>query len=84
MLRGAYPNTQGIGARITVTRAGAGMQIREIRAGGNYVSQDPAEAHFGLGQEETVTVSVRWPDGNLTVLQDVAANQVLVIPHPSL
>ena len=84
VLRGAYPNTQGIGARITVTAAGGGMQIREIRAGGNYVSQDPAEAHFGLGQEQSVTVSVRWPDGNLTVLQDVAANQLLVIPHPSL
>ncbi len=84
VLRGAPPNTQGIGARVTVIMGGGEQQIREIRAGGNFVSQNPAEAHFGLGGEQTVDVSVRWPDGNLTVLENVAANQVLVIPHPSL
>ena len=84
VLRGASPNTQGIGARITVMTGGGGQQIREIRAGNNFLSQSPAEAHFGLGGEQTVDVSVRWPDGNLTDLEDVWANQVLVIPHPSL
>ncbi len=84
VLRGVSPNTQGIGARIMVT-AGGKIQTREIRAGGNYVSQDPAEAHFGFGQEEIASeVLVRWPDGQVTVLQAVAANQVLVIPHPGL
>ena len=84
VLQGVSPNTQGIGARITVT-AGGKIQTREIRAGGNYVSQDPAEAHFGLGQEKIASeVVVRWPDGQVTVLRTVAANQVLVIRHPSL
>jgi hypothetical protein len=84
VLQGAAPNTQGIGARITVTAAGGRRQIREIRAGGNYVSNDPAEAHFGLAEENSVDVFVRWPDGQLTDLQGVAANQLLVISHPSL
>jgi hypothetical protein len=84
VLRGARPNTQGIGAQITITAVSGQSQLREIRAGSNYVSQDPAEAHFGLGQVETVDVSVRWPDGQLTVLPDVAANQLLVVSHPGL
>ncbi|MFQ5705576.1 MAG: CRTAC1 family protein, partial [Gemmatimonadales bacterium] len=82
VLLGASPNTQGIGARIVVT-AGGKTQTREIRAGGNYVSQDPAEAHFGLGREEIASeVLVKWPDGQVTALQAVAANQVVVIRHP--
>ncbi len=85
VLRGTYPNTQGIGARIVVVTGGGGTQVREIRAGGNFVSQNPAEAHFGLGQEEIVSeVLVRWPDGQATVLHAVAANQLLVISHPGM
>ena len=83
VLRGDSPNTQGIGARITVTTGGGEQQIREIRAGNNFLSQNPAEAHFGLGREQTVDVSVRWPGESLTVLDNVAVNQVLVI-HQSV
>ena len=38
----------GIGARIEVDAGNLSM-VREIRAGNQYVSQGPAEAHFGLG-----------------------------------
>lgn len=76
-LIGRPPNTEGIGARITVTSS-LGTQIREIRSGCNYVSQDPAEAHFGLGSAIRVAeVRVRWLDGTETVKRDVAANRVL-------
>jgi hypothetical protein len=33
--------------------------------------------HFGLGAAETVSVTVRWPDGTVTRREDVAANQIL-------
>ncbi len=42
-----------IGARIEVV-AGGRRQVREMRAGNNYVSQDPPLAHFGLGGERAV------------------------------
>ena len=61
--------------------------MRELRAGSNYVSQDPAEAHFGLGAG-TVAARVRvvWPDGDLTDLHDVPASAglPLVIDEPGL
>ncbi|MCH7533886.1 MAG: CRTAC1 family protein, partial [Gemmatimonadetes bacterium] len=84
VLRGPYPNTQGIGALITITPSTGGTQVREIRAGSNYVSQNPAEAHFGLGDATSVDLSVRWPDGMTSNLSDVAANQLLVVSHPGL
>src|SRR5262249_61600637 len=62
--------------------AGSG-QMRGRRAGSNFVSQDPAEAHFGVGSATVVDeVEVRWPDGALTSLHAVAANQLLAIVEP--
>ena len=84
VLNGPSPNTQGIGALITITPSSGGSQVREIRAGSNFVSQNPAEAHFGLGDATTVSLSVRWPDGFTSEVTNVAANQLLVVSHPGL
>ena len=89
VLKGPSPNTQGIGALITIIPLIGGTpsiertQVREIRAGNNFVSQNPAEAHFGLGDATSVDLSVRWPDGFVSNVSNVAANQLLVLSHPS-
>jgi hypothetical protein len=80
-LRGRAPNREAIGARVRVT-AGGQSQLRELRAGSNFVSQDPAEAHFGLGTSRTVTLEVIWPDGARSVRDPVAVNQRLVLDQP--
>jgi hypothetical protein len=57
--------------------------MRELRAGNNFVSQDPAEAHFGLGTTSVVDeVGVVWPDGQASSRRDVAADQRLVLEQP--
>lgn len=81
-LNGLAPNTQGVGAKIIITASGQ-KQIREIRAGNNFVSQNPAYAHFGLGSAEAVDdIEIEWLDGSTTNLQNVAANQFLTVDHP--
>ncbi len=77
-LTGSGTNTRGIGAWIEV-RTRESTQVREIRAGNHYVSQNPAEAHFGLGAETTADVNVRWPDGSETNLTSVAVDRLLVV-----
>ena len=77
-LTGSGANTRGIGSWIEV-RTSESTQVREIRAGNHYVSQNPAEAHFGLGAETTADVKVRWPDGSETNLTSVAVDRLLVI-----
>jgi hypothetical protein len=78
-LNGLAPNSEAIGGRVYVT-TGTQTQFRELRAGSNFESQDPAIAHFGLGSAEVAdTVRVLWPDGGEDVLNAVAANQVIVV-----
>jgi hypothetical protein len=83
-LEGISPNTEAIGARIIIDIDGK-KQMRELQAGSNFVSQNPAEAHFGLRNADTITeVQVTWPDGQNTTINDIESNQFLVIQHPSL
>lgn len=78
-LLGRGGNHEAIGARVRAT-TGATTQMRELRAGSNFESQDPAEAHFGLGSAVSVDeLRVTWPGGTETVLHDVAADRSLVL-----
>ena len=73
------PNTHAIGARVTA-RSGKLLMLREVRAGGGYLSQDDTRLHFGLGPAAQVDLlTVRWPDGAVQELSGVAANQVLTL-----
>ena len=77
-LESSGANRFGIGAHITVTTTD-GSQVRELRSGNNYVSQNPFEVHLGLGQAERADVTVRWPDGEETSAMDVEVDQLLTI-----
>ena len=71
-------NTAGVGARVFVTANGV-TQMRELRCGSNYVSQNPIEARFGLDRATHARVRMVWPDGETQSLGRVAANQLLVV-----
>lgn len=75
-LRGDEPNTEGVGARIEVVSASGVRWVHEMRRGSNFVSQNPAVAHFGLGASAMVTsVEVTWPDGRRSVLLGPASGR---------
>ncbi len=77
-LTGTGFNTRGIGAWIMVTTS-LGTQVREVRAGNNFVSQNPPEVHIGLGTATSADVVVTWPDGSETSMSAVAVDQLLTI-----
>ncbi len=77
-LRGLPPNSEGIGARVSVTTASF-TQMREMRVGSNYVSQDPAEAHFGLGTAPIISeIRIEWPSGQIDIFNNIPVNKYLV------
>ncbi|HMB71641.1 MAG TPA: FG-GAP-like repeat-containing protein, partial [bacterium] len=82
-LIGLAPNTEAIGARIYVT-VGSVVQMWEMRCGNNFLSQDPAEAHFGLaGQSALDELRVEWTDGTVDIQTDVPGNRRLVLVQGS-
>jgi hypothetical protein len=78
-LEGQSPNVQALGARIYVT-TGEVEQMRELNANSNYVSQNPVEAHFGLGAASNIDkIRVVWPGGVESIIENVAVDQFLII-----
>lgn len=74
------PNRFAIGARIQVEADGK-VQTREVFAGGTDLSTGVAPAvHFGLGDAAIVDrVTVRWPDGEESIYEDVEPSSELVV-----
>ena len=78
-VKGNPPNTDAVGAVITVTTGGV-RQRAAVQSGTSYISQNDMRQHFGLGSAETVdSLEVRWPDGTTTKQERVKGNQIVTI-----
>ena len=76
---GTTSNRSGIGTRLTLT-TGEGRQVREVQSGSSYLAQNDPRAHFGLGRAERAErLEIRWPDGSTDVVENLAANQRVVV-----
>lgn len=74
-LNGIQSNRSGIGAVIKV-KTGNVWQSRQVFS----QQSNTLQAHFGLGDAlKADIVRVEWPSGNVQVLADVSANQLLTI-----
>jgi len=75
----ADSETVAIGARVTVT-AGSRQSIQLVHAVSGYLSASDPRPHFGLGSAERADrVEIRWPDGEVQELVDVATDQILEV-----
>jgi hypothetical protein len=78
-LKGRAPNTDAIGAIVTL-RANGVTETRYVRSGTSYISQSDMRQHFGLGSAATVeSIDVLWPDGTHSTRTAVRADQVVRI-----
>ncbi|MBL8205793.1 MAG: CRTAC1 family protein [Blastocatellia bacterium] len=81
---GTKSNRSGLGARIQLTLETEDKKTRtlmdEVRSGGSYYSQNDLRVHFGLGKATKVkSLEIKWPSGAVETINDVAANQVVVV-----
>jgi hypothetical protein len=75
---GFYP-----GAMVTVTLPDGVQLVREWQVGSSYLASEDPRLHFGLGDVDVVSeIKVRWPNGRILQLQDVSANQRLLLAAP--
>jgi hypothetical protein len=82
-LRGVVSNRDGVGARVILT-AGGISQLREQSGGVHRLAQNSERLHFGLAQNTVAnTVVVYWPSGTVQTLNNVAADQILLVTEGS-
>jgi len=68
-----------IGTRVEIEVAG-NRQWRDVASGGSFLSVHDPRLHFGLGDAARVDrVTVHWPDGTVSLREDVEANRFLEI-----
>jgi hypothetical protein len=73
---------RGVGSLVRVANTdGTFIGHQEISVGGGYSSGRLPVAHFGLGQDTVVTVSITLPDGTVTELPNTTADQHLRWPE---
>jgi len=73
----------GIGSVVRAT-TGSVTQHFYLSPGATFLGQSQAVAHFGLGAATTVDqLVIEWTDGSTTVLNDVAADQILTLTAPA-
>jgi hypothetical protein len=58
------------------------MQRRLVEGGSNYLSQDPAEVHFGIGDATHIDrLDILWPDGESSSVGPIVAGSRIVVRH---
>jgi hypothetical protein len=81
-LKGTKSNRDALGARIKLT-AGGLKQLREVAAGGSYLSHSDLRVHVGLGgATHADVIEILWPSGVLQTLRNVPAGRFHVIEEP--
>ena len=82
ILEGKAPNTFGVGALVSITVSGI-TQTRLVGVNSNFISHNSTVQYFGLGDAtEIETLRVVWPDGVVTDMTNIDANQSLTLQHP--
>jgi Na+-translocating ferredoxin:NAD+ oxidoreductase RnfD subunit len=72
------------GARVTAVLPDGRELVRQVQAGGSYLSSEDPRLLFGLGDAPRVlTVVIQYPDGTQAHLQDITANQLVDAPRPA-
>lgn len=83
-LQGSDNNKAALGSRVTIS-AGGRSQMLECTPVRGYMSSINCPLHFGLGDATVVdSITVRWPNGNVQSVRNIAANQAVTIQQESL
>ncbi|MFZ0591487.1 MAG: CRTAC1 family protein [Bryobacteraceae bacterium] len=82
LLVGTSSNRSAIGAQVIATYGGR-KQAQAVLAQSSYLSASDRRLHFGLGQEESAELEIRWPSGRTETIRGVASDQLVVIQEGS-
>ena len=71
-------NRSAIGARV-IARYGDKVQAQNLTSQSSYISSNDPRLRFGLGDEMSADIEIRWPNGLQELLKNISANQLVTI-----
>jgi hypothetical protein len=78
-LVGTKSNRDAIGAKVILTASDL-RQIRYVKSGCSYLSQNDMRLFFGLGNAQIAeTIEILWPSGLMQHLNKIPADQYIII-----
>jgi len=77
-LIGTKSNRSAIGATVVV-RYGGKAQAQAVLSQSSFYSSNDSRLHFGLGNDETSDVEIRWPSGLKQELKAVPSNRLITV-----
>ncbi|MDH5563113.1 MAG: FG-GAP-like repeat-containing protein [Nitrospirota bacterium] len=80
-LIGLPGNTEALGTKVTLYTS-LGKQYREVRFENNYISRNPAQLHFGLGdldKIEKLVIELPLPNKKHIVIDELPINQLHIL-----
>jgi hypothetical protein len=78
-LAGDAPNTMAVGARVRLLGGAVPVQVREVTAGGIYMSHSDYEMSFAMGKSDSATMVIYWRDGRVSEVHGVKPNREYVV-----
>jgi enediyne biosynthesis protein E4 len=82
-LVGHKSNRDAIGAEVKIVATDGTSQYAIVSTTGSYLSASDRRVHFGLGSDTMAKfIEIHWPSGVKQRLENVQANQILIITEP--
>ncbi len=78
LLTGSESNRSAIGAKV-VLRYGGRVQAQTVMSQSSFYSVNDRRLHFGLGKEESASVTIHWPNGRRETYQNLPAGRLITI-----
>ena len=75
-LQGQPPNTEAIGAKVTLLGSAIPMQSQEVISGGRYMAGSEPLLVFAAGQSDNMKLEVTWRSEKVSRLENIKPNQL--------
>ena len=74
-------NHDAVGARVYITTANGITQMQDVISGSSVMAGNDLAQYFGIGEERSANVRIRWPNGEEQLIQNVKADQRYIIQY---
>ncbi|WP_162846851.1 CRTAC1 family protein [Marinicella litoralis] len=82
LIGGSGINQLAIGSKVAVNTSNGQELVDQLVSGGSHGAGNSLVLHFGLADETIESVKITWPNGIISLLSGLSANQMHTLTYP--